>query len=406
MVEVVFGGRDGLQEHRRDQSEIVATSSGDALAHAVRRLGRRWRADQRGGRASQHGPKRRGDGTPGPSVSVAQLFLRDPFNQPLARHRARGQRRGLRARSLSSSAAARRRCSPRFVAIGTGERQGTAPPPSTPAGRGTEVNAVRQRRHVARPPRRRWPTSARRAVRRWPTGAARRRPPASRLRPERETRVVKPTRPAARSREARDHSPYDVVGKTIRADAGRHGRARRRRPRSPRLPGPDRRLRHRPVRLALLHQGRRRRDGAGQGRRRGARRGQDGALLGIPVAVKDLYDTKDMPTTHGSQVFEGFRPTKDAFQVRKMREAGAIIIGKTTMAESPTPAASPTPVGPGVERVPAVRDLDRLVAAARRRGRGVACAFSMGQPDRRVAVGPERGAGLESLRGTDGLSSG
>ena len=40
-----------------------------------------------------------------------------------------------------------------------------------------------------------------------------------------------------------------------------------------------------------------------------------------------------MPTTNGSQVFDGFRPTKDAFQVARLRAAGAVVLGKTTMAE-------------------------------------------------------------------------
>jgi Asp-tRNA(Asn)/Glu-tRNA(Gln) amidotransferase A subunit family amidase len=58
-----------------------------------------------------------------------------------------------------------------------------------------------------------------------------------------------------------------------------------------------------------------------------------GALHGIPVVVKDNYDTLDMPTTAGSVALNGSRPDRDAFQVRKLREAGAIIIGKTNLHE-------------------------------------------------------------------------
>ena len=64
-----------------------------------------------------------------------------------------------------------------------------------------------------------------------------------------------------------------------------------------------------------------------------ARRAQTSPVLGIPVAVKDLYDTKDMPTTNGSLVFDGFRPTRDAFQVAQLRAAGAVILGKANMTE-------------------------------------------------------------------------
>ena len=61
--------------------------------------------------------------------------------------------------------------------------------------------------------------------------------------------------------------------------------------------------------------------------------GIKGDLLGVPVVVKDLYDTKDMPTTDGSLAFEGWQPKRDAFQVKQLREAGAIILGKGNMSE-------------------------------------------------------------------------
>jgi amidase len=61
--------------------------------------------------------------------------------------------------------------------------------------------------------------------------------------------------------------------------------------------------------------------------------GPRGPLHGIPVVVKDNIDTADMPTTAGSRALKGFIPDADAFQVRKLRKAGAIIIGKTNMYE-------------------------------------------------------------------------
>lgn len=58
-----------------------------------------------------------------------------------------------------------------------------------------------------------------------------------------------------------------------------------------------------------------------------------GPLHGIPVIVKDNYDTGDLPTTAGSAVLAGSVPPDDAFQVRRIREAGAIVLAKSNMAE-------------------------------------------------------------------------
>ena len=65
-------------------------------------------------------------------------------------------------------------------------------------------------------------------------------------------------------------------------------------------------------------------------RRAGRRRGP---LHGIPVVVKDNFDTVDMPTTAGSIALRGSLPDRDAFQVRRLHEAGAVIVGKTNLHE-------------------------------------------------------------------------
>ncbi len=56
-------------------------------------------------------------------------------------------------------------------------------------------------------------------------------------------------------------------------------------------------------------------------------------LCGIPVILKDNIDTADLPTTAGSVALAGSLPERDAFVTRRLREAGAIIIGKATLSE-------------------------------------------------------------------------
>lgn len=58
-----------------------------------------------------------------------------------------------------------------------------------------------------------------------------------------------------------------------------------------------------------------------------------GPLHGIPVLVKDNYETMDMPTSAGTLALATYQPTADAFQVKRLRAAGAIIIGKAAMHE-------------------------------------------------------------------------
>ena len=59
----------------------------------------------------------------------------------------------------------------------------------------------------------------------------------------------------------------------------------------------------------------------------------NGPLFGIPVLLKDNIDTADMPTTAGSVALAGSIPPNDAFITEKLREAGAIILGKGTLTE-------------------------------------------------------------------------
>ena len=58
-----------------------------------------------------------------------------------------------------------------------------------------------------------------------------------------------------------------------------------------------------------------------------------GPLHGIPIVVKDNYTTVDMPTTAGSRALLGFQAGRDGFMVKKLKDAGAVIIGKTNLHE-------------------------------------------------------------------------
>src|SRR6201996_5625554 len=58
-----------------------------------------------------------------------------------------------------------------------------------------------------------------------------------------------------------------------------------------------------------------------------------GPLAGVPVALKDVFTTTDMPTTAGSKILNGWQPPYDATITTRLRDAGAIILGKTNMDE-------------------------------------------------------------------------
>jgi len=96
-----------------------------------------------------------------------------------------------------------------------------------------------------------------------------------------------------------------------------------------------------------------------------------GSLHGVPVGIKDLIDTSDMPTGYGSSIYAGHRPALDAECVTLLREAGAVILGKTVTTEfaafNPPPTRNPhnlsrTPGGSSSGSAAAVAD--RMVPLA------------------------------------------
>jgi len=58
-----------------------------------------------------------------------------------------------------------------------------------------------------------------------------------------------------------------------------------------------------------------------------------GPLAGVPLAVKDVFTTADMPTTCGSRILEGWRPPYESTVTRRLREAGVVVLGKANMDE-------------------------------------------------------------------------
>ncbi len=73
-----------------------------------------------------------------------------------------------------------------------------------------------------------------------------------------------------------------------------------------------------------------------------------GALHGVPIGIKDIIDTADMPTEMGSPIYRGYRPRADAACVALSRAAGAVILGKTVTAEfaGVTPGKTAHPLDP------------------------------------------------------------
>lgn len=92
-----------------------------------------------------------------------------------------------------------------------------------------------------------------------------------------------------------------------------------------------------PTAQAALHQ-------AAEADRLTLRGGALGPLHGLPVAHKDLQDTKDVRTTYGSPIYAEHRPARDSLLVRRTRAAGAISLGKTNTPEFGTGSQTYNPV--------------------------------------------------------------
>jgi Asp-tRNA(Asn)/Glu-tRNA(Gln) amidotransferase A subunit family amidase len=132
-----------------------------------------------------------------------------------------------------------------------------------------------------------------------------------------------------------------------------------------------------------------------------------GPLFCVPILLKDNYDTADMPTSGGSIALKNSIPPDDAFMVRKLREADAIIIAKTNMAEW---AFSPkVTISSSYGTTANAYDLDRVPAGSSG-GTASATAASfgvigMGSDTGNSIRGPSSHLALFGIRSTIGLTS-
>ncbi|MDH5643865.1 MAG: amidase family protein [Gemmatimonadota bacterium] len=133
-----------------------------------------------------------------------------------------------------------------------------------------------------------------------------------------------------------------------------------------------------------------------------------GPLHGIPIIVKDNYDTYDLPTTAGSYSLAGSIPPDDAFQVARIREAGAIVLAKSNMAEFAfSPYETVGSMLPGYSRNP--YDTRRVTAGSSGgTAAGVAAnlgAVGLGTDTGNSIRGPSSHQALVGIRSTMGLTS-
>ena len=132
-----------------------------------------------------------------------------------------------------------------------------------------------------------------------------------------------------------------------------------------------------------------------------------GPLFCVPMLVKDNFDTHDMVTTGGSVALADNLPPDDAFMVRKIREAGAIVIAKTNMAEW---AFSPRQsVSSSFDTTRNAYALDRVPAGSSGgTASGVAASFGvigLGSDTGNSIRGPSSHLALVGIRSTIGLTS-
>ena len=94
--------------------------------------------------------------------------------------------------------------------------------------------------------------------------------------------------------------------------------------------------------------------------------GTGGKLCGVPIGVKDIFNTTDMPTQMGSPIFDGFTPGNDARVVHYLRMADAVVLGKTVTAEFAVHAPGPTRNPHHLDYIPGTSSSGSAAAVAAR----------------------------------------
>ena len=134
-------------------------------------------------------------------------------------------------------------------------------------------------------------------------------------------------------------------------------------------------------------------------------KGPRSALHGIPVLLKDNFDTFDMPTTGGSVLLENWVPPDDAYVVKKLRDAGAIILGKLNLSEFASGAAHSSLAGQTLNP----HDLTRTPSGSSGgTGAAIAAAYAplgLGTDTGGSIRGPVTSNGIVGLKPTHGLLS-
>jgi amidase len=142
--------------------------------------------------------------------------------------------------------------------------------------------------------------------------------------------------------------------------------------------------------------------------RRFAQSGLSSPLHCVPVIVKDNFETKGIRTTNGALAFAGYIPDQDAFEVKRIKEAGAIVLAKSNMAEwAFSPYETVSSILPGYTRNPYA--LNRVTAGSSG-GTAAAIAASfglvgLGSDTGNSIRGPSSHQALVGIRSTMGLTS-
>lgn len=142
--------------------------------------------------------------------------------------------------------------------------------------------------------------------------------------------------------------------------------------------------------------------------RRFAQSGLTGPLHCVPVIVKDNFETRGLQTSDGALAFAGYLPEKDAFEVKRMKDAGAIVLAKSNMAEwAFSPYETVNSILPGYTRNPYA--LNRVTAGSSG-GTAAAIAASfglvgLGSDTGNSIRGPSSHQALVGIRSTMGLTS-